>query len=198
LFVLEYTPSILAGLILAALLAAIMSTSDSFLNIGAGAMSRDIPRALGRSITDDTVELRVTQAALATMTVLATIIVLNSNALVGILGAISYGFLAAGFFSIAAFGLNWKGATKEGAIASLVVVIGVNIFYNVPPGIVSVTDTDWATALNDIVSTAYPLPAAVPAESMSLLVVIPVFILVSIATQDGSDLPSDLHGMFEG
>jgi len=29
-FVLEYTPSIVAGLILAALLAAIMSTSDSF------------------------------------------------------------------------------------------------------------------------------------------------------------------------
>lgn len=49
-FVLEHTPGVVAGLILAALLAAIMSTSDSFLNIGAAAISRDIPRALGRPI----------------------------------------------------------------------------------------------------------------------------------------------------
>jgi sodium/proline symporter/sodium/pantothenate symporter len=85
-FVLRYTPGVIAGLILAALLAAIMSTSDSFLNIGAAAASRDIPRALGRPIESDRTELRVTQGALAGLTVLSVLVVFYSDALVGILG----------------------------------------------------------------------------------------------------------------
>ncbi len=80
-FVLEHTPGVVAGLILAALLAAIMSTSDSFLNIGAAAVSRDIPRALGRPIDDDKTELRVTQAALAGLTIASTLIVFYSQTL---------------------------------------------------------------------------------------------------------------------
>src|SRR5699024_2288344 len=92
----------------------------SFLNIGAAAISRDIPRAFGRSIDDEMTELRVTQAALAGLTVLSTLVVFYSDALVGILGTIGWGFFAAAFFPLAAFGLNWKGATKEGAVAGIV------------------------------------------------------------------------------
>ena len=46
LFLLHYTPELLAGLVFAGLLAAIMSTADSFLNLGAAAVVRDIPKAL--------------------------------------------------------------------------------------------------------------------------------------------------------
>ncbi|SDK70045.1 sodium:solute symporter family transporter [Natronorubrum texcoconense] len=196
-FVLDHTGSVIAGLILAALLAAIMSTSDSFLNIGAAAISRDIPRALGRPITDDKTELRVTQAALAMLTVLSTIVVFYSQALVGILGAISWGFFAAAFVPVVVLGLNWKGATKQGAIASLAVGMVFNIVYNVPPELAAVTDAGWAASLNEAVMATYPYPAEVPAEAIGLLVAIIVFIFVSIATQDGEELPSDLHALFE-
>ena len=100
-FVLNQTPGVVAGLVLAALLAAIMSTSDSFLNIGAAAISRDIPRAFGRPIDDDKTELRVTQVALAGLTMLSTLVVFYSQTLVGILGTIGWGFFAAAFFTIA-------------------------------------------------------------------------------------------------
>jgi sodium/proline symporter len=197
-FVLDHTGSIVAGLILAALLAAIMSTSDSFLNIGAAAISRDIPRALNRPITDPQTELRVTQAALALLTVLSTIVVFYSQALVGILGAISWGFFAAAFVPIVVFGLNWKGATAEGAIAALVVGMLYNIIYNVIPETATIIGSGSIVWLNEnVVMATYPFPPEVPAEAISLLVAMPVFIFVSIATQDGKELPADLHALLE-
>lgn len=45
-FLQHYAHPILSGVVFAALLAAIMSTADSFLNIGAAAIVHDIPRAL--------------------------------------------------------------------------------------------------------------------------------------------------------
>ena len=197
-FVLDHTGSVIAGLILAALLAAIMSTSDSFLNIGAAAISRDIPRALGRPITDDKTELRVTQAALAMLTVLSTIVVFYSQALVGILGAISWGFFAAAFVPVVVLGLNWKGASKWGAIAALVVGMLFNIVYNVIPEAADIIGGGFVVWLNEnVVMATYPFPPEVPAEAISLLVAMIVFIFVSIATQDDNELPSDLHALFE-
>ena len=43
-------PAVLAGLVFAGILAAIMSTADSFVNIGSAALVRDLPRALGRPV----------------------------------------------------------------------------------------------------------------------------------------------------
>jgi len=45
-FLAGHVPELLAGLLLAAVLAAIMSTADSFMNIGAAALVRDLPRAI--------------------------------------------------------------------------------------------------------------------------------------------------------
>ncbi|APX96238.1 sodium/proline symporter [Natronorubrum daqingense] len=201
-FVLEYTPSVVAGLILAALLAAIMSTSDSFLNIGAAAISRDIPRSLGRPITDSKTELRVTQVALAGLTVLSTVVVYFSDALVGILGAISWGFFAAAFVPIVVLGLNWKGASKWGAIAALVVGMLFNVVYNVIPEAADIIGGGFIVWLNEnVVMATYPFPPEVPAEAISLLVAMPVFIFVSILAQQFTEperqLPDDLHALFE-
>ncbi|QZA88461.1 sodium/proline symporter [Salinarchaeum sp. IM2453] len=195
-FVLEHTGSVVAGLILAALLAAIMSTSDSFLNIGAAAITRDIPRALGRPIKRNKTELRLTQVSLAVLTVLATLVVMFSDALVGILGAISWGFFAASFVPVVVLGLNWTGATREGAIAALVVGMSYNIIYNVIPETAGIVDHSAVSWVNEnIVMTTYPFPEAVPAEAISLLITMAVFIIVSIASQD--DTPADIKALIE-
>ncbi|WP_435155486.1 sodium:solute symporter family transporter [Haladaptatus sp. DFWS20] len=193
-FVLEHTPGVVAGLILAALLAAIMSTSDSFLNIGAAAVSRDIPRALGRPIDDDKTELRVTQAALAGLTVASTLIVYFSETLVGILGTIGWGFFAAAFFAIAALGLNWKGATKEGAIAALVGGLTVNLFYSAVPRI---ADTVGLSGLSTTVTNLYPFPGSFPVGTVALLVTIALFVGVSIVTQERAMVPEDIGILLE-
>ncbi|EMA44594.1 Na+/proline symporter [Halococcus morrhuae DSM 1307] len=193
-FVLNQTPGVIAGLVLAALLAAIMSTSDSFLNIGAAAISRDIPRAFGRSIDDEMTELRVTQAALAGLTVLSTLVVFYSDALVGILGTIGWGFFAAAFFPLAAFGLNWKGATKEGAIAGIVGGLVVNLFYSAVPRI---ADAAGAGGVSETVLSLYPFTEGFPVGTIALLVSIALTIGVSIATQRGRTVPADLVTLLE-
>ncbi|WP_247000752.1 sodium/proline symporter [Halosolutus gelatinilyticus] len=193
-FVLEYTPSVVAGLILAALLAAIMSTSDSFLNIGAAAVSRDIPRAMGRPIEDDRTELRVTQAALAGLTVLATGVVYFSDALVGILGTIGWGFFAAAFVPIVVFGMNWKGATKEGAILAVLGGLFVNIVFSALPMALDVAGgDDWA----EWIMGWYPYPEVFPVGTVALLVAIVLFVGGSLLTQEGAELPADLHTLME-
>jgi sodium/proline symporter len=193
-FVLKHTPGVVAGLVLAALLAAIMSTSDSFLNIGAAAISRDIPRAFGRPITEDRVELRVTQAALAGITVMATLVVFFSDALVGILGTIGWGFFAAAFFPLAVFGLNWKGATKEGAIAGIVGGLIVNVFYSVLP---RVAETVGLTGLSEAILTFYPFSESFPVGTVALLTAIILTIGVSLATQYRHTMPADLVPLLE-
>ncbi len=194
-FVLEHSPGVVAGLILAALLAAIMSTSDSFLNIGAAAVSRDIPRALGRPIQDDTTELRVTQAALTGLTVLSTLVVFYSDALVGILGTIGWGFFAAAIFPIAAFGMNWKGATAEGAVAAAVVGMGFNLLFSAVPRI---ADIAGATAIVETFNGVYSgLFGGLPVGATALLLAIVTFVGVSLATQSGRTVPRDIAALIE-
>ncbi|ADJ15522.1 sodium/proline symporter [Halalkalicoccus jeotgali] len=193
-FVLQYTPSVVAGLILAALLAAIMSTSDSFLNIGAAAVSRDIPRALGRPIEDDRTELRVTQAALAGLTVLSTGVVYFSDALVGILGTIGWGFFAAAFVPMVVLGMNWKGATAEGAIVATIAGLVINVVYSAIP---MAADVAGLVELADVINAAYPFPEAFPVGTVAMLVAIALFVGVSLATQERSYVPADLRALIE-
>lgn len=194
-FVLEHTPGVLAGLILAALLAAIMSTSDSFLNIGAAAISRDIPRALGRPIEDEGVELRVTQGALAGLTILATFVVFYSQTLVGILGTIGWGFFAAAIFPVAALGMNWKGATKEGAAVAAVGSMAFNLLFSAVPRI---GDAAGVTSLADPINGAYAsVFGGLPVGTTALLLAVVLFVGVSVATQSGRSVPADIAALIE-
>lgn len=193
-FVLNYTHSIVAGLVLAALLAAIMSTSDSFLNIGAAAVSRDLPHALGRPIESDRVELRLTQAALVVMTVLAMLVVQFSETLIGILGTIGSAFFIAAIFPIIALGLNWGGATKEGAIAAILVSWFWNITYSVLPTTLTQLGME---NLGSSIAATNPLPSGFITGTAALLISIIVFIIVSYLTQNRREAPSDLAALIK-
>lgn len=193
-FVLNYTPSIVAALVLSGLLAAIMSTSDSFLNIAAAAVTRDIPRALGRPIEDSQVELRVTQATLVGITVAATGVVYFSDTLVGILGVIGWGLFAASLFPIVALGLNWKGATAPGAIAAIVVGLVFNLLYEVLPTAFS---TLGMGSIAESITATYPFPETVVVGASAMLLSTIVFIVVSIATQSNHSVPSDIRPLLE-
>lgn len=136
----------------------------------------------------------MTQGALAALTVLATGVVYYSDALVGILGTIGWGFFAAAFVPIVALGLNWKGATTEGAVVAIVGALGVNLFYSAVPMAADIAGlSGLATAINGL----YPFPAEFPVGTVSLLVSIALFVFVSIATQERSYVPADLRALIE-
>ena len=122
---------LLAGIVFAGLFAAIMSTADSFLNLGAAAVVHDIPRALtGRSLSN---ELFWARAATVGLAVGSAVFVLHSRQdLVALLGAFGWGTFAAALVPAVAIGFNWKRATATAAntaiASSLVVNFGIELF----------------------------------------------------------------------
>lgn len=124
-FLQHYAHPILAGTVFAALLAAIMSTADSFLNIGAAAVVHDIPRALrGSSLKNELLWARTATVAIA---VVAGLFALYSKNLVALLGAFGWGTFAAAIVPTVAIGFNWKRATATAANVAIAVSLLLNL-----------------------------------------------------------------------
>lgn len=143
-FLQTYAHPILAGVVFAGLFAAIMSTADGFLNIGAAAIVHDMPTALrGRSLRHELFWARVTTAAIA---VVASLFALYTGVwrpspdLVALMGAFGWATFAAALVPTVAIGFNWKRATATAAnvaiITSLVINFGIKLLnVQVPYGI---------------------------------------------------------------
>ena len=123
-YLLEFAPTLLAGLVFAGILAAIMSTADSFVNIGSAALVRDLPRSLGRSLTRELFWGRVAVVGIAAA---AAALAIMSGDLIAILGTFAFGTFGAALAPALAIGLNWKRVTAPAAIASMLVGILVNL-----------------------------------------------------------------------
>jgi len=87
-----------------------------------------------------------------------------------------------------------EGATKEGAIAAIVGGLVVNVLYSAIP---MAADTAGYGGLADGIMVTYPYPDGFPVGTVALLVAVVLFIGVSLATQDGDELPVDLHALLE-
>ncbi|WP_286829658.1 MULTISPECIES: sodium:solute symporter family transporter [Kordiimonas] len=123
-FLSTYAHPLLAGIVFAGLFAAIMSTADGFLNIGAAAIIHDIPKAIrGRSLNN---ELFWARTATIVLSVVAASIALYSDKLVGLLGAFGWGTFAAALVPVVLIGLNWKGASARGAIVAIASSLAIN------------------------------------------------------------------------
>jgi SSS family transporter len=124
LFLLEFAPPLLAGIVFAAILAAIMSTADSFVNIGSAALVRDLPRALGRPVRRELFRGRV--ATLGIM-LAAVLLAVAYGDLIALLGTFAFGTFAAALAPVLAVGLNWKRVTAAAAVASITTGLVLNL-----------------------------------------------------------------------
>ena len=123
-FLQSYANPLLAGVVFAGLFAAIMSTADSFLNIGAAAVVHDIPRALiRRSVKHELFWARVATILIATA---ATAFALTSQALVSFLGVFGWGTFTAAIVPVVAIGLNWRRANGLSACVAIAASLLVN------------------------------------------------------------------------
>ena len=114
----------------AGLFAAIMSTADAFLNIGAAAWVHDIPKAIrGRSLENELGWARIATAIIAIGS--AVFVLYSSQDLVALLGAFGWGTFAAALVPTVVIGFNWKRATATAAnvaiASSLVVNFGIEL-----------------------------------------------------------------------
>lgn len=132
-FLQAYAHPILAGIVFAGLFAAIMSTADSFLNIGAAALVHDIPRAFGRQASNELLWARWGTVLIALVAALFALYSHYQNdRLVALLGVFGWGTFGAALVPTVGIGLNWKRATPLAAnvaiAASLVVNFAIEVF----------------------------------------------------------------------
>ncbi|MDO6683190.1 MULTISPECIES: sodium/proline symporter PutP [unclassified Oceanobacter] len=112
---------LVAGVLLAAILAAIMSTADSQLLVSSSALAEDFYKALFHKDASSEQLVKVGRFAVVGIAVIATVLALNPES--GVLDLVSYAWAGFG----AAFGpalilsLYWKRMTRQGALAGIVV-----------------------------------------------------------------------------
>ena len=163
-FLLGFVPAVLTGLVVAGILAAIMSTADSFLNIASAALVRDLPKALGRSAVD---ELRWGRVVVVGLAVVAGGFALVYGDLIALLGTFAFGTFGAALAPALAVGLNWRRVTAAAATASIAVGMGLNLVGEL---LAKQTFIDW---LPELPFAAGVLPTAVSlAASFTVLFVV--------------------------
>ena len=120
LMVLKIFPLVFAGLFLAAILAAVMSTADSQLLVTASAITEDFYKAKFRKNASEKELMMVSRLTVIGVSIIAAMIAMNpNNTVLGLVENAWAGF-GATFGPIMVFSLFWKKTTKEGAIAGIV------------------------------------------------------------------------------
>ena len=123
LFTNQFTIPFLAGILLCAILAAIMSTADSQLLVTASAVSKDIYADVikkGKNVSDKKI-LRISRVVVVVVAAVAFLIALNPNS--SIMGLVSdaWAGLGAAFGPVVVLSLYWKKTTKTGALCGIIV-----------------------------------------------------------------------------
>ena len=118
--VLSIFPIVFAGIFLAAILAAIMSTADSQLLVTASAITEDFYKTKIRKNASEKEAMMVSRGTVIVVALIAAIIATNpNNTVLGLVENAWAGF-GATFGPIVLFSLFWKRTTKKGAIAGMV------------------------------------------------------------------------------
>lgn len=111
---------LVAGLLLAAILAAIMSTADSQLLVTASALAEDFYKVLFRREASDKELVWVGRLSVVLVSIVAFIIALDQNSSVLDLVAYAWAGFGATFGPLVLLSLYWKRMTRNGALAGIV------------------------------------------------------------------------------
>lgn len=120
----QFSPFVV-GILVAAVLAAVMSTTDSYMVLSGAALVRDIIKNGAGVRMTDRQEMLYTRIACVVLMVLAGSLALNPPTFVLALMAVAWGALAAMLGPVLYLGMRWRRATTKGAIASLSAGIAV-------------------------------------------------------------------------
>jgi sodium/proline symporter len=138
----------IAGIFLAAVLAAIMSTADSQLIVAASALTEDLYRAFFRKAASETELLWVSRTGVLMIAMLALFIASNPDSRVLDIVAYAWAGFGAGFGPAIILSLLWRRMTRDGALAGMItgsatVVLWANLkggifdVYEILPGFIA-------------------------------------------------------------
>ena len=115
----RFFPPLLAVFVMAGILAATISSSDSYLLISASAFSKNIYHGILKKDADDRTVLRMTRITLLVISAVAMVIALDEDSVIFKVVAFAWAGFGATFGPLMLFSLFWKRTTREGAIAGM-------------------------------------------------------------------------------
>ena len=113
-------PAILAGFVMAGILAATISSSDSYLLIAASAFAKNIYQGVCKKKATDKQVMVVTRITLLVIALIAVVIALDENSVIFNVVSFAWAGFGATFGPIMIFSLFWKRTNRAGAIAGMV------------------------------------------------------------------------------
>lgn len=118
-------PTLLAGIVMSGILAATMSSSDSYLLIASSAFAKDIFKGILKKDASDKQIMLVTRISLLLISVFGVIIALDEKSVIFKVVSFAWAGFGATFGPIMIFSLFWKRTTRAGAIAGMLAGGGV-------------------------------------------------------------------------
>ena len=113
-------PAIIAGFVMAGILAATISSSDSYLLIAASALAKNIFQGVIHKKATDKQVMLVTRLTLLAIAVVAIIIALDEDSVIFQVVSFAWAGFGATFGPLMLFSLFWKRVNRAGAIAGMV------------------------------------------------------------------------------
>ena len=113
-------PAILAGFVMAGILAATISSSDSYLLIAASAVAKNVFQGVIRKKATDKQVMLVTRITLLVIALVAILIALDEDSVIFTIVSFAWAGFGATFGPLMLFSLFWKRTTRAGAVAGMV------------------------------------------------------------------------------
>jgi len=113
-------PSLLAGFVMAGILAATISSSDSYLLIAASAVAKNIYQGVVKKKATDKQVMLVTRITLLVIALIAVVIALDEESVIFRVVSFAWAGFGATFGPLMLFSLFWKRVNRAGAIAGMV------------------------------------------------------------------------------
>lgn len=158
-------PPLLAGLVMAGILAATISSSDSYLLIAASAVSLNIFKGILKKDASDKQVMTMSRIILLLIAVAGVIIAMDENSVIFTIVSFAWAGFGAVFGPIMLFSLFWKRTTQAGAVAGMVTG-GVMVFL-------------WKLALKPL-GGVFGIYELFPAFVLSCLVILVVSLLTPV------------------
>ena len=167
-----FLPPLIAGVIMAGILAATISSSDSYLLIAASAVSKNLYQGVIKKDASDKQVMITSRIVLIAITLIGIVIAWNENSVIFKIVSFAWAGFGATFGPLMLFSLFWKRINQKGAIAGMIVG-GVMVFV-------------WKLLLNPIggVFAVYEL---LPAFILSSIAIVVVSLLTKEPDKDITD-----------
>ena len=164
---------VLAGVIMAGILAATISSSDSYLLIASSALANDIYKGVIDKKASDKKVMWVSRIALMVVALIGMVIALDENSVIFSIVSFAWAGFGATFGPLMLFSLFWKRVTRAGAIAGMLSGAGT-VFL-------------WKLVLNPKFGGLFAIYELLPAFIVASVVIVAVSLLTKAPSKEICD-----------